>query len=269
MMLFLSSTLRLDSIKNVQREFMTCKNGPYITYFNSNSSRAAGVGIAIKLGAKVEVLDIEKDNHDRILILKTMTDNELITLVAFYDTNENKDTHLVNIENLLKRMDISQGTIIGADFNNFSDNIRDQRGHQARPHYRTKATLKHAQWKSDHRFMDIYRVNYPDGKDLTYIKDGMDRKRVDNGTRLDKFVVTEDLMDKTAEVIHTKDYFYTKEYGMKDNPFDHGSVKLKYNVVRTEARPGQFKLDPYLVKTGALDSVYTRPTSSTLRTQGI
>ena len=65
--------------KTVQREFMTCKNGPYITYFNSNSSRAAGVGIAIKLGSKVEVLDIEKDNHDRTLILKTMTNNELIT----------------------------------------------------------------------------------------------------------------------------------------------------------------------------------------------
>ena len=41
---------------------------------------------------------------------------------------------------------------------------------------------------------------------------------------------------------------------MKDNPFDQGSVQLKYNVVRTEAGPGQFKLDPYLVKTGALDS---------------
>ena len=62
-----------------------------------------------------------------------------------------------------------------------------------RPHYRTKATIKHAEWKSDHKFMDIYRANNPEGKDLTYIKDGLDRKRKDNGTRLDKFVVTEDL----------------------------------------------------------------------------
>ena len=68
-------------------------------------------------------------------------------------------------------------------------------------------------------------------------------------------MVTEDLMDKSAEVIHTKNYFYYKEYGMKDNPFDHGSVQLKYNVTKTESGPGQFKLDPYLVKTGALDSV--------------
>ena len=116
--------------------------------------------------------------------------------------------------------------------------------------------------------MDIYRVNYSDGKDLTYTKDGMDRKRVDNGTRLDKFVATEDLMDKTAEIIHTKDHFYTNEYGMRDNPFDHGSVQLKYNVVRTEAGPGQFKQDPYLV-TWLSNRVSTRPTSSTLRTRGL
>ena len=239
----------------IQREFLTCKNGPYITYFNSNSSRAAGVGIAIKLTSNIDVLDIEKDNNDRILVLKTMIDNEIITLVAFYDTNENKDTHLVNIENLLTRMDISQGTIIGADFNNFSDNIRDQRGHQARPHYRTKATQKHNEWKTDHKFLDIYRINYPEGRDLTYIKDGQDRKRTNNGTRLDKFVVTEDLMDKDAKIIHTKDHVYTDKYGMQDNSFDHGSARLLYNITKTEAGPGQFKLDPFLIKTGALDSV--------------
>ena len=48
----------------VQKEFLTCKNGPYLTYFNSNSSRAAGVGIAIKLTANIDVLDTEKDTND-------------------------------------------------------------------------------------------------------------------------------------------------------------------------------------------------------------
>ena len=65
-----------------------------MTYFNSSSSRAAGVGIAIKLTSDIQVLDSERDTEDRILIIKTMIENELITLVAFYDTNENKDTHL-------------------------------------------------------------------------------------------------------------------------------------------------------------------------------
>ena len=55
-----------------------------MTYFNSDSSRAAGVVIPIKLCADIEVLDMVKDNNDRILILKTMIDNEIITLVSFY-----------------------------------------------------------------------------------------------------------------------------------------------------------------------------------------
>ena len=61
----------------VQREFLNCKNGPYTTYFNSESSRAAGVGIAIKMNADIDVLDVVKDDSDRILILKTMMDQTM------------------------------------------------------------------------------------------------------------------------------------------------------------------------------------------------
>jgi hypothetical protein len=49
--------------KVVEKEFLTCKNGPYMTYFNSNSSRAAGVGIAIKLTSDIQVLDSERDTE--------------------------------------------------------------------------------------------------------------------------------------------------------------------------------------------------------------
>ena len=178
----------------VQREFLTCKNGPYMTYFNSDSPRAAGVGIAIRLCSDIEVLDQVKDNHDRILILKTMIEDETITLVSFYDTNENKDVHLKQIEDLLYQLDVNQGVIIGADFNNFTDNLRDQKGNSAKPHYRTKATKHHTDWKADHKFLDIYRHNNPEGRDLTYLKDGNDRRRVDKGTHIDKFLVTEDLL---------------------------------------------------------------------------
>ena len=117
----------------VQREFLNCKNGPYTTYFNSESSRAAGVGIAIKMNADIDVLDIVKDDNDRILILKTMMDQDIITLVSFYDTNENKDNHLKHIETLLTQIDSKQGIVIGADFNNFTYIIKDQKGNQARP----------------------------------------------------------------------------------------------------------------------------------------
>ena len=72
---------------------------------------------------------------------------------------------------------------------------------------------------------------------------------------MDKFLVTEDLLDKNAKITHTRDYVYTDKYGMQDNSFDHGSVHLHYNITRVEAGPGQFKLDPFLITTGALDSV--------------
>ena len=96
----------------VQPEFLTCKKGPYMTYFNSDSPRSAGVGIAIRLCADIDILDI---------------DNEIITLVSFYDTNENKDCPLNKIEDLLTQIDSRQGIIIGSDFNNYTDNIRDQK----------------------------------------------------------------------------------------------------------------------------------------------
>ena len=55
-------------------------------------------------------------------------DQDIITLVSFYDTNENKDNHLKHIETLLTQIDSKQGIVIGADFNNFTDIIKDQKG---------------------------------------------------------------------------------------------------------------------------------------------
>ena len=37
--------------------------------------------------------------------------------------------------------------------------------------------------------------------------------------------------------------------------FDHGAVRLLFNKKKIDIGPGQFKLDPYLVSCGALDSV--------------
>ena len=84
-----------------------------------------------------------------------MIENELITLVAFYDTNENKDSHLKGIETLLRKIDSSQGIIIGSDWNNFTDRNKDQRGNQAKPHYRTKATMIHLDWKAENKFLHL------------------------------------------------------------------------------------------------------------------
>ena len=136
-----------------------------------------------------------------------MVEDEMITLVSIYDTNENRDNHLKQLEDMLYQLDVHQGIIIGADCNNFTDNLRDQKGNAAKPHYRTKATIIHNDWRTNHKFHDIYRHNNPEGRDLTYLKDGNDRHRVDKGTRIDKFLVTEDLLINEVTFFHVRDYF--------------------------------------------------------------
>ena len=74
------------------------------------------------------------------------------------------------------------------------------------------------------------------------------------GRRLDKFLVSEDLNIKETEILHISDNYYKTNLNMKKK-FDHGAVRLLFNKKKTDIGPGQFKLDPYLVSCGALDSV--------------
>ena len=104
-----------------------------------------------KLASDIQVLDSERDTEDRIMILKTMIKNELITRVAFYDTIKNKDSHLKEIKTLLRKIDSSQGFIIGSDRNNFTDRICDQRGNRAEqkpPWYTWTGRLTTSSWAS-------------------------------------------------------------------------------------------------------------------------
>ena len=50
--------------------------------------------IAYNLRSKIQILEIAKDEDDRILLIKTMINNVTITFGAFYDTNVNTDKHL-------------------------------------------------------------------------------------------------------------------------------------------------------------------------------
>ena len=55
-------------------------------------------------------------------------------------------------------------------------------------------------------------------------------------------------------ITHIANNVYKQELKMVKK-FDHGAVRLSYNKKKSKVGPGQFKLDPYLIKTGALDSV--------------
>ena len=116
--------------------------------------------------------------------------------------------------------------------------------------------MKHLNnWEEKGTLVDIYRRKHKKGNEVTYVPDTEhDRINPKMGRRLDKFLVSEDLNIKETEVTHVLDHFYKQELNM-NKKFDHGAVRLTYNKKKSKIGPGQFKLDPYLIKTGALDSV--------------
>ena len=56
-------------------------------------------------------------------------------------------------------------------------------------------------------------------------------------------------------MLHKGDAFYRDHCNMTLASFDHGAVRLLINKTRAEIGPGQFKLDPFLLKSGLLDNV--------------
>ena len=130
----------------------------------------------------------------------------------------------------------------------------DQYGY-VNQHQRTKAVKHHTDWDDTGTLIDIYRKKHKNGTDITYVPDTEHNRETPKlGRRLDKFLVTEDLNIKEAIITHVRDNFYKTNLNMIKK-FDHGAVRLSYNKKKNDVGPGQFKLDPYLVSCGALDSV--------------
>ena len=238
----------------IEKEFLIGGENPYVIYTNSSASDARGVLIAIKLQADIQVIDTAKDDEDRILILKIAKGNETLTIGCVYDDNRNNTRTLTKIEELLDRLDAKQGLIIAGDYNVIINEDLDQFGYENH-HHRTRAVKVHKDWEKSGSLIDIYRKKFKNGKAITYVPDTeQNRENPKLGRRLDKFLVSEDLNIKESEIIHISDYHYKTQLNMKKK-FDHGAVRLLYNKKKPDIGPGQFKLDPYLVSCGALDSV--------------
>ena len=60
---------------------------------------------------------------------------------------------------------------------------------------------------------------------------------------------------KDVNFSQVRDYIYTEKYGMQGHSFDHGAVRMHAKQNKTQTGRGQFKFDPFLIKTGALDSI--------------
>jgi hypothetical protein len=152
-------------------------------------------------------------------------------------------------------MDIRQGILTGGDYIVIIDNKLDQIGYSDRRHTRTKAITKLNQWEDTGFLKDIFRKKEEKNIKVTYVPDTQtNRKIIRKGRRLDKFIISEDLCTFDTKVTHTNDADYTRLFNM-ENHFDHGSVRLEFTTTKLEIGLGSFNLDPYLIKTGALDSI--------------
>ena len=101
----------------IEREFLLGGATPYEIFTNSTASDSKGVLIAVKMRANIQIVNMIKDDEDRILLLKIVKDNETITVGSIYDDNRNTTRVLTKLEELLDKIDAKQGVIIGGDYN--------------------------------------------------------------------------------------------------------------------------------------------------------
>ncbi len=106
----------------IERLFLLGGATPYEIFTNSSASDSRGVMIAVKMRANIQIVDMIKDEEDRILLLKIVKGN-------IFDDNRNTKRILTKLGLLLDKIDARQGVIIGGDYNVIVNPLLDQHGY--------------------------------------------------------------------------------------------------------------------------------------------
>ena len=176
---------------------------------NSKCNRSAGVAIALRIAKDMKVLGIDCDEENRILLIKLMIDEEIITVISFYDTNFNTTTHLEKIDNMLAHNNITNGYIIGGDMNVILDKDKDQRGFGDKQYFRTNAKRYIDSNIENGVYKDIYRSLNQGGKAVTYVPDTIqERIKPTKGRRLDMFLTSREFVNDSSKILHRSDQYY-------------------------------------------------------------
>ena len=117
------------------------------------------------------------DKEERVSALKLMVVEEELTVVALYDTNNNTDCHLVEIESILEDIEAHNGIIVGGDFNTITDKDWDQKEYKGE-HTRTKATKKLREWETTKKLNDVFRLKNHKKNKPTYIPDTEPKRKI-------------------------------------------------------------------------------------------
>ena len=134
-------------------------------------------------------------------------------------------------------MEANNGIIIGGDFNTITDKKLDQKDYRGE-HMRTKATKKLLEWETTKKLNYIYRLKNPNTNEATYMPDTeQNRKVYKSGRRLDRFMISEDLLECNIQIIHKPDWHYQELCNLGERRFDHRSVRLLINKDREKVGP--------------------------------
>ena len=82
----------------IERLFLLGGATPYEIFTNSSASDSRGVMIAVKMRANIQIVDMIKDEEDRILLLKIVKGN-------IFDDNRNTKRILTKLGLLLDKID--------------------------------------------------------------------------------------------------------------------------------------------------------------------
>jgi Reverse transcriptase (RNA-dependent DNA polymerase) len=222
----MSDTRLGKSASYVERLFRLSQNGQYKLVHNSTKD-SRGVGIAIKEGRGVEIIDVWKDEEDENwMILEVKIGNNEMLIGVIYGPNSNNVRFYRNLYNWLSSQ--NKEFIIGGDFNTILDRRNnnfnlDREGEGNIPNTANSEEIN--RWIDEGLCIDPYRLLYPDEKESSYIPFREDREVVRN--RLDFCLVTHDLAAEISDVRY-------EDRLSKD--FDHKEVKVTVGKKRSSVR---------------------------------
>ena len=141
-------------------------------FFSHGSASSCGFMIGYLGSKKFQLNKINKDDHDRILIVDANIDDQNFVLINFYDVNTESEqiNTICELNQLLDDcyLDSTEKVVLAGDFNLFFDASLEALG--SNPTLKKRSISKVLQLIEQHNLIDIWRIRNPILKRYTFRK---------------------------------------------------------------------------------------------------
>lgn len=192
---FLQETYCTTNVENIWKNQW---GGKLLSSFGTNHAR--GVTIIFKPGLDVDIINTQKDEIGRMLLLEVKIQGTIFKLINIYSPN--LEYNQVQFFNKLKQTvsaftDDNDNILIGGDFNFILDTNLDRKGGTEIRETQTRREISNTLEgiMSDNYLQDIWRVKKPDTKRFTW-----HRRETGIHSRLDYWLISNTLQDHVENV---------------------------------------------------------------------